>query len=258
MLRLLARSAGGLILLSVLCGTTLSSPRRPNTNSISRSSQTVFTDVQVRNAVDSLVQQGAVILTKTDSSGARVTEVRLIGKQFKSGVIEQLKLFRDLETLRCINTSLDDAFIKGLDEFPRLRVLGFFNAPITDAGLAVIGNSKMGAELRQLLLGRTKITDVGLKSIAKLPRLYLLELSGTSITDTGISELSQLVRLKVLRFRGTVVTDKGIAQLGQLSKLMLLSIGGSRVTPSGIAELRKQIPGLVVTDEEITLTVEER
>ena len=40
--------------------------------------------------------------------------------------------------------------------------------------------------------------------------------------------------------------------------MMLLSVGGSRVTAQGVAELRKQIPGLVVTDEEITLNVEER
>lgn len=217
-----------------------------------------FANARVQEAVDALVRQGAVILTKADSGGAKVVEVKLLGKKFDNSVLEQLQLFPDLETLRCLDTRLDDAFVKQLDKFPRLRVLGFFNAAITDAGLAALASSKVGGELRQLLLGRTKITDLGLKSIAKLPRLYLLELSGTKVTDTGISELSQLAPLKVLRFRGTAVSDKGIAQLGQLSKLMLLSVGGSRVTPTGVAELRKQIPGLVVTDEEITLSVEER
>lgn len=221
-------------------------------------SQFTFANTQVQEAVEALVRQGAVILTKADSGGAKVIEAKLSGKQFDNGVMEQLRLFPDLETLRCLDTRMDDAFIKRLEEFPRLRVLGFFNAPITDAGLATLANSKVGGELRQLLLGRTKITDLGLKSIARLPRLYLLEVSGTSVTDAGISELSQLARLKVLRFRGTTVSDKGIAQLGQLGKLMLLSVGGSGVTASGIAELRKQIPGLVVTDEEITLSVEER
>jgi hypothetical protein len=167
-------------------------------------------------------------------------------------------LFPELETLRCIDARVDDEFIKQLDQFPRLRVLGLFNAPITDAALLTLAQSTPGKELRQLLLGRTRITDLGLKSVAVLPRLYLLELSGTAVTDAGLSELSKAERLKVLRFRGTAVTDKGLAQLKGLSKLMLVSIGGSRVTQSGIAELRQQIPGLVVTDEEITLNVEER
>jgi hypothetical protein len=221
-------------------------------------SQAMFANTQVQQSVDALVRQGAVILTKADSGGAKVIEVKLLGKQFDNGALEHLQSFPDLETLRCIDARVDDAFVKQLDKFPRLRVLGFFNAPVTDAGLSMLASSKVGGELRQLLLGRTKITDLGLKSIAKLPRLYLLELSGTKVTDTGINELAQLTPLKVLRFRGTAVSDKGIAQLGQLGKLMLLSVGGSRVTLSGIAELRKQIPGLVVTDEEITLSVEER
>lgn len=221
-------------------------------------SQGMFANTQVQQAVDALVRQGAVILTKADSGGAKVIEVKLLGKRFDNGALEHLQSFPDLETLRCIDSRVDDTFVKQLDKFSRLRVLGIFNASITDAGISALANSKVGGELRQLLLGRTKITDLGLKSIAKLPRLYLLELSGTKVTDAGISELAQLAPLKVLRFRGTAVSDKGIAQLGKLGKLMLLSVGGSRVTATGVAELRKQIPGLVVTDEEITLNVEER
>ncbi len=221
-------------------------------------SQGTFADTKVQQAVDALVRQGAMILTKADSGGAKVVEVKLLGKKFDNGAMEHLRFFPALETLRCIDAQVDDTFVKQLEKFPRLRVLGFFNAPITDAGLAALADSKLSGELRQLLLGRTRITDLGLKSIARLPRLYLLELSGTKVTDAGINELSQLAPLKVLRFRGTAVSDQGIAQLGKLSKLMLLSVGGSRVTSAGIAELRKQIPGLVVTDEEITLSVEER
>lgn len=218
----------------------------------------IVTDSKVQPAIDSLVRRGAVIQTRTDAHGTRVIEVILLGKQFSNEVMEQLRFFPDLETLRCLDAQVDDEFVKRLDQFPRLRVLGFFNAPITDTGLATLAKSAMGQELRQLLLGRTMITDRGLKSVAQLPRLYLLELSGTRVTDAGLHELSKLAPLKVLRFRGTAVTDQGLSQLAGLSKLMLISIGGSRVTPSGITELRKRIPGLVVTDEEITLNVEER
>ncbi|MDQ3009828.1 MAG: hypothetical protein M3X11_03890 [Acidobacteriota bacterium] len=139
---LLARSIS---LLAVLGIAALSSPR-PIDNTTTQASQGVIADSQVRQAVDLLVRQGAVILTKTDSSGAKVIEVRLLGKQFDNGVIEHLRLFPDLETLRCLDTRVDDAFIKRLDEFPRLRVLGFFNAAITDAGLIALANSKVSGE----------------------------------------------------------------------------------------------------------------
>ena len=56
----------------------------------------------------------------------------------------------------------------------------------------------------------------------------------------------------MLRFRGTAITDEGIVKLKGLSKLMLISVGGSKVTQTGITELRKQISGLIATDEEIT------
>ena len=68
-------------------------------------------DPKVQQAIDSLVQRGAVIKTTTDARGLRVTEVMLVGKQFTGEVIEQLRLFPDLETLRCINAKVDDEFV---------------------------------------------------------------------------------------------------------------------------------------------------
>ncbi len=218
----------------------------------------IFADAKVQQAFDALVRQGAGFVIRTTQAGVQVVEIRLIGKQFDNGVIDRLRMFPEIETLRCLDASVDDAFLKNLDLFPRLRILGLFNDPITDAGLAAIGTSKVAGELRQLLIGRTKITDAGLSSIARLPRLYLLEVSGTAVTDTGISGLAAMEKLKVLRFRNTAVTDKGMASLGGLKTLIMMSVGGSKVTEAGIAGLRSKLPGLVVTDEEITINIEER
>ena len=218
----------------------------------------VFSDAKVQQAFDSLVRQGAGFVIRTTAAGSQAVEIQLIGKQFDNSVIDRLRLFPDIETLRCLDASVDDAFLKNLDLFPRLRILGLFNDPITDAGLAAISASKVSRELRQLLVGRTKITDAGLKSIAGLPRLYLLEMSGTAVTDAGIAQLGAMERLKVLRFRSTAVTDQGMASLGGLKALIMMSVGGSKVTDAGIADLRRKLPGLVVTDEEITINIEER
>ena len=46
--------------------------------------------------------------------------------------------------------------------------------------------------LESLNLGSTRITDAGLKHIAKLPRLQRIELRGTTISDSGLKELTHL------------------------------------------------------------------
>jgi hypothetical protein len=218
----------------------------------------MFSDAKVQEAFDALVRQGAGFVTRTTSAGNQVVEVRLIGKQFDSSVIDRLRFFPDIEVLRFLDTTVGDEILKHLDQFAKLRSLGLFNSPITDEGLATLGASKTASELRQLLLGRTKVTDAGMKSVAKLPRLYLLEISGTAVTDAGIAALAPAPRLKVLRFRSTTVTDRGMDSLREVKTLLMMSVGGSKVTEAGIASLRKAIPGLVVTDEEITVNIEER
>ena len=47
------------------------------------------------------------------------------------------------------------------------------------------------AEITYLVLGRTKITDVGLKEVAKLQKLTRLFLYNTKITDAGVAELKK-------------------------------------------------------------------
>ncbi len=218
----------------------------------------IFADAKAQKAFDALVSQGATFVIRTTPAGTEAIEVRLIGKQFDNRAIDHLRLFPSIEMLRFLDTSVDDELLSHLDHFPKLRLLGLFNSPISDAGLATIAKSRVGLELRQLLLGRTKITDAGMKSIATLPRLYLLEISGTAVTDAGITALVASPRLKVLRFRSTAVTDSGMDALRGLKSLLMMSVGNSKVSEAGIARLRAAIPGVVITDEEITVNIEER
>ena len=68
-------------------------------------------------------------------------------------------------------------------------------------------------KLRELYLSYTKITDAGLKELAKLQKLKGLYLSGTQITDAGLKELAKLKKLKYLQLSDTKVTDAGVAEL---------------------------------------------
>jgi len=69
-------------------------------------------------------------------------------------------------------------------------------------------------EVEELSLEGTKITDEGLKELAKLKKLTELSLYGRKqITDAGLKELAKLSHLDVLWLSETQVTKAGVAQL---------------------------------------------
>ena len=68
-------------------------------------------------------------------------------------------------------------------------------------------------KVTSLNLGRTQITDEGLKEVAKLQNLKLLFLSRTHITDAGLKELAKFQKLEILWLPGTQVTAEGVAEL---------------------------------------------
>jgi hypothetical protein len=61
-------------------------------------------------------------------------------------------------------------------------------------------------ELRVLDLDDTAVTDEGLASLAKLPKLQVLRLSRTKVTDAGFNKhLAELPTLTEVSLRGTQV-----------------------------------------------------
>jgi internalin A len=94
----------------------------------------------------------------------------------------------------------------------------FFSTPITDKSLLNLGKLK---ELHELHLDKTKVTDKGLKSLAKM-RLTALSLRHTEISDAGLQELKGIATLRHLYLEGTNVTDGGIQVLSGLRDLRTL------------------------------------
>ena len=62
-------------------------------------------------------------------------------------------------------------------------------------------------------MGDTKITDAGLKDVAKLQQLTNLNLAYTKITDAGLKDVAKLQQLEVLFLGNTQVTNAGVAEL---------------------------------------------
>jgi internalin A len=93
-----------------------------------------------------------------------------------------------------------------------------------------------------LCLNLTKVTDAGLKELAGLKSLQLLNLGGSAVTDAGLKEVGRLKNLQSLIMWGTQVTDVGVKELYGLKNLRNLELLGTKVTDAGLAGLQKDLP----------------
>ena len=83
-------------------------------------------------------------------------------------------------------------------DLERVTALGFSYGGLTNEGLKEVV-AKL-PKLTYLDLGRTKITDVGLKEVAKMKQLKELDLTNTkTVTKEGVAELQEaLPKCKIL------------------------------------------------------------
>ena len=98
------------------------------------------------------------------------------------------------------------------------------------------------AKVRRLALSTTRITDAGLKEVAKMKQLTKLHLSRTKITDAGLKEVAKLEQLKVLFLNDTQITDAGLKEMAKLQQLERLHLYRTKITDAGAAVLKKALP----------------
>lgn len=91
--------------------------------------------------------------------------------------------------------------------------------------------------IAQLDLGRTKITDAALATVAQFPRLVNLDLRQTAISDKGIESLTKLKNLRSLNLYGTAVTDAGLKNLAAMKSLRNVYLWQSKATEAGAKQL---------------------
>ena len=124
-------------------------------------------------------------------------------------------------------------------ELQKIEELELHNTKITDEGLKEVAKLQ---KLWLLILRDTKITDTGLKEVAKLQELDTLSLDGTKITDEGLKEVAKLQKLRELYLSDTKITDVGLKELVKLPNLRRLNLSGTKITDAGVAELKKALP----------------
>ncbi|MFN0128853.1 MAG: c-type cytochrome domain-containing protein [Verrucomicrobiales bacterium] len=92
-------------------------------------------------------------------------------------------------------------------------------------------------QLADVNLGRTKVTDAGLATLAGAANLQRLRLENTAVTDAGLDHLKALEKLEYLNLFNTQVTDAGLEKLHGLKGLRRLYAWETKATKEGAEKL---------------------
>jgi internalin A len=136
------------------------------------------------------------------------------------------------------HTKTKDAGLKRLVPFGGLKMLDVSYTNVTDAGVKEI--AARHRQLEEIDLTGSKITNVALKELRKVPHLRKLSLWTTDITDAGLSELRDLANLESLALGQSPLTDAGISEIAGLKKLRVLTVFNmERITDAALPHVKE-------------------
>ena len=113
--------------------------------------------------------------------------------------------------------------------------VGFFTTPNELGDEAVQSLAPLKNHVTKLVLARMEISDESLDLVSECSQ-------ETKVTDAGVKKLAKLKNLVSLNLYGTDVSDEGIAAITKCKKLQKLYIAGTAVTHSAVQKLEKALP----------------
>ena len=82
---------------------------------------------------------------------------------------------------------------------------------------------------------------------ADLEKVTDLSFRWTKITDEGLKEVAKLPKLKRLYLHDTQITDAGFMELTQVKTLIWVGVNDTKVTTAGVADFQKALPKCSIT-----------
>lgn len=217
-----------------------------------------------------LLAPGLVSLAPAQPNGATADEKTALDAVAKAGGKADIdpKLAPDARVVAKFEAATDAALV-ALKKHPHIGAVEVFDATrCTEKGLAalkelphlrrlVLSKSDMSvartgaiaacAELRDLRLPGSGLSDAELVPLQKLSLLEQLDLSENGqVTDRGMASVKALERLRALYLAKTAITDKGLMELKDLDGLRTLYVGGTKVTADAAEKFTDQMPNLRV------------
>jgi Leucine-rich repeat (LRR) protein len=171
----------------------------------------------------------------------------ILGGRFTDAGLKHLEKLRELQELRIKSDGVTGAGVAALQkELPKCKIVWDGNdSPdrkaaewVLSIGGSVTINDGQDREIKAAkdlpagpwtlrvvdLHDNPKVTDAGLKELARLKQLQWLHLYQTKVTDAGLKELAALKNLHTLDLRDTKVTDAGLKELRK-------ALPGCRIVP---------------------------
>ena len=96
----------------------------------------------------------------------------------------------------------------------------------------------VAANIAELEIGFSNITNDGLAALSEMDNLERLYLQKTTISDEGLEHVANLENLRYLNLYGTQVSDDGLEYLEDLDQLQSLYLWETQVTSEGAEAFR--------------------
>jgi len=158
-----------------------------------------------------------------------------LGTSYKPGLIAKLPAPSAPFSLDLIMTGVKDEGLNELAGLQNLHGLSLFAQPVTSAGLKDLGRVK---SLRALNLHATDLTG-GVKDLAGLRNLQVLDISLADIGEARLKEISVLASLQYLNISKTGATDAVLKELAGLANLRHLDLSSTSITDASVPELAR-------------------
>lgn len=101
-------------------------------------------------------------------------------------------------------------------------------------------------QIRRIKLLDCEVSLSCCKELQSFPKLQWLGLLLSPVDDDGMREIAKLKSLAILDIRNTQISDEAIDDLCSLPNLAWLNVHGSLISEQGVEELRARLPDCVV------------
>ena len=138
-----------------------------------------------------------------------------------------------------------------LQRFPHVEHLHLYGWTETLNRAALISSIASLRELQVLDTG-ILINDLTIRLLENHPKLKFLEIGSelevrTGFTDMGMRSLPKIPNLRQVNLQNLQITDRGVESLLECPKIEVVKLGGSKATMKSVQKLREKFPEITVT-----------
>lgn len=155
--------------------------------------------------------------------------------------LEHLSGLDQLEAIVIRSAAFTGSGLKALAKLPKLNYIECERAGVTDQGLSELPKFTQPIDLD---LSGTSVTDAGFKHLKRFKGLKKFEHTPSDypkksprLNGSGLKDLAGLTGLRMLQLDGHPITDEHLAGLAGLPALTDLRLNGSRVTGKNLSNL---------------------